>query len=133
MSMDKDDKRIIISTKDAPAAIGPYSQGIKTGDFIFTSGQLPINPETGEMPATIEEQTEQSLKNVAAILEDAGSNLEQAIKLTVFLQDINDFATMNKVYATFFKGAAPCRSAFEVAALPNGAKVEIEAIALISK
>ncbi|HHU53808.1 MAG TPA: RidA family protein [Clostridiaceae bacterium] len=126
-------KRKIIATKNAPAAVGAYSQGIKVGDFVFTSGQLPINPETGEMSQTIEEQTAQSLKNVSAILEEAGSSLEQAIKLTVFLQDISDFAAMNEVYASFFEGAAPCRSAIEVAAIPKGAKIEIEAIALISK
>ncbi|NLJ70129.1 MAG: RidA family protein [Clostridiaceae bacterium] len=126
-------KKEIINTKNAPAAVGPYSQGIKVGDFVFTSGQIPIDPETGEMPETIEEQTAQSLKNVAAILEESGSSLQNAIKLTVFLQDINDFSAMNEVYASFFQGDAPCRSAVEVAAIPKGAKVEIEAIALISK
>lgn len=126
-------KKEIISTKNAPAAVGAYSQGIKAGDLVFTSGQLPIDPKTGEMPETIEEQTARSLQNVSAILEGAGSSLEQAIKLTVFLQDINDFAAMNEVYASFFKGDPPCRSAVEVAAIPKGAKVEIEAIALISK
>ncbi|MGI6580650.1 MAG: RidA family protein [Saccharofermentanales bacterium] len=126
-------KRKIIATEKAPAAVGAYSQGMKVGKFVFTSGQLPIDPNTGEMPETIEEQTAQSMRNVSAILEDAGSSLDQAIKLTVFLQDINDFAAMNEVYASFFTGDAPCRSAIEVGAVPKGAKVEIEAIALISE
>lgn len=123
--------REIIATDKAPAAVGAYSQGIKTGNLVFTSGQIPIDPETGEMPASIEEQTAQCLRNVSAILEEGGSSLDQAIKLTVFLQDINDFAAMNEVYASFFTDEPPCRSAVEVAAIPKGAKVEIEAIAFL--
>ncbi|SHI89312.1 endoribonuclease L-PSP [Clostridium cavendishii DSM 21758] len=119
----------IISTKNAPGAIGPYSQGIKMGDFIFTSGQIPLNPETGKMPDDIKAQTEQSLKNVKAILEEAGSSLDKVIKTTVFLKDMNDFAFMNDVYATFFNENPPARSAVEVARLPKDAKIEIEAIA----
>ncbi len=118
-----------IHTNNAPAAIGPYSQAIEVNGFIFASGQIPIDPKTGEMPETVEEQTAQCMRNVSAILEEAGSSLDNAIKLTVFLRDINDFAAMNEVYASFFSEEAPCRSAVEVAAIPKGAKVEIEAIA----
>lgn len=119
----------VISTSNAPGAIGPYSQGIEVGNLVFTSGQLPINPATGEMPESIQKQTKQSLENVKAILEEAGSSLDNVIKATVFLDDISDFAAMNEVYATFFKGDCPARSAFEVAKLPKNAKVEIEVIA----
>ena len=120
-----------ISTEKAPAAIGPYSQGIAGNGIIITSGQLPIDPATGEMPATIEEQTRQSLENVKAVLEAAGSGMDQVIKTTVFLKDMNDFAAMNGVYAGFFQeGSCPARSAVEVARLPKDALVEIEAIAI---
>lgn len=119
----------VISTTNAPGAIGPYSQGIEVGNLVFTSGQLPINPATGEMPETIQEQTKQSLENVKAILEAAGSSLDNVIKATVFLDDIKDFVAMNEVYATYFKVDCPARSAFEVANLPKAAKVEIEVIA----
>jgi 2-iminobutanoate/2-iminopropanoate deaminase len=122
-----------IHTADAPAAIGPYVQANAFGDLIFTSGQIPIDPATGEFAgATIEEQTERALKNVAAILEAAGSSMENVLKTTVFLSDIDNFAAMNAVYAGFFKkDAPPARSAVEVARLPRGALVEIEAIAFI--
>jgi len=123
--------RTIVSTDKAPEAVGAYSQGIKVGELVFTSGQIPIDPETGEMSETIEEQTAQCLKNISAVLEEAGSSLDNAIKLTVFLQDINDFTAMNEVYASFFSKEAPCRSAVEVAAIPKEAKIEIEAIALV--
>jgi len=121
----------IITTSNAPAAIGPYSQGIATNGLVFTSGQLPLDPETGEMPETIEEQAKLSLENVKAILEAAGSSMEHAIKLTVFLSDMNDFAAVNEVYKTFFAGDFPCRSAVQAARLPKDAKIEIEAIATI--
>ena len=122
----------IISTVKAPAAIGPYSQGAAGSGIIITSGQLPIDPETGVMPETIEEQTRQSLENVKAVLEEAGADLDQVIKTTVFLNDMNDFAAMNGVYAGFFKeGSCPARSAVEVARLPKDALVEIEAIAVL--
>lgn len=124
-------ERKIISTDKAPSAIGPYSQGIATGGFAYTSGQLPIDPATGEMPDTIEAQAEQSLKNVAAILEAAGTSLANAVKLTVFLKDMNDFAAVNEVYARFFQGDFPARSAVEVARLPKDAKIEIEAVAAL--
>lgn len=118
-----------ISTTKAPGAIGPYSQGIDAGALIFTSGQLPINPETGELLTDIKEATKQSLLNVSAILEEAGSSLDKVIKTTVFLKDINDFVAMNEVYATFFKGDCPARSAVQVAKLPKDAVIEIEVIA----
>ncbi|WP_324823895.1 RidA family protein [Sinanaerobacter sp. ZZT-01] len=120
----------IVNTDKAPAAIGPYSQGIITGNLILLSGQLPLNPETGTFPEGIAKQTKQSLENVKAILEKAGSSMEAVIKTTVFLSDMNNFAAMNEVYATFFKdGSYPSRSAIEVARLPKDALVEIEAIA----
>ncbi len=119
-----------IATKNAPAAIGPYAQANRIGDLIFTSGQIPLDPATGAMPEGIEAQTKQSLNNVKAILEEAGSAMDKVIKTTVFLQDMGDFAAMNEVYATFFtEGAYPSRSAVEVAALPKNALVEIEVIA----
>lgn len=121
-----------ISTAKAPAAIGPYSQATVAGSLIITSGQLPIDPATGEFPADISEQTRQSLLNVKAILEEAGANMDDVIKTTVFLNDMNDFAAMNVVYAEFFtEGNYPSRSAVEVARLPKDALVEIEAIATV--
>lgn len=120
----------IISTAKAPAAIGPYSQAVNIGALTFTSGQLPINPETGIMPDNISDQTRQSLENVKAILESAGLSMNNVIKTTVFLSDMNNFAAMNSVYAEFFKeGSFPARSAVEVARLPKDALVEIEAVA----
>lgn len=120
----------IVNTDQAPAAIGPYSQGIITGNLIITSGQLPLNPATGIFPVGIEKQTKQSLENVKAILEKAGSSMDAVIKTTVFLSDMNNFAAMNEVYATFFKeGSYPSRSAVEVARLPKDALVEVEVIA----
>ncbi len=120
----------VIFTDKAPAAIGPYSAAIHAGSFIFTSGQIPVDPATGTMPATIEEQTRQSLNNVKAILEAAGTDMAHVVKTTVFLQSMGDFAAMNGVYGEFFSGAYPARSAVEVACLPKGAKVEIEAVAV---
>ncbi len=118
-----------IATNNAPAAIGPYAQAIDTGSFVFTSGQIPIDPKTGEVPEGIQAQTTQSLKNVKAILEEAGLTMDDVIKVLVFLKDMNDFAEMNKVYETFFKNY-PARSAVEVARLPKDVLVEIEVIAL---
>lgn len=114
----------------SPAAIGPYSQAIKADDLIFVSGQLPIDVKTGEMASTVEEQTRQSLTNIKNILETAGSNMNNVVKTTVLLKDINDFTKMNDVYATFFSGDAPARIAYQVVALPKDALVEIEAIAI---
>ena len=121
--------KTVIATDKAPAAIGPYSQGIRAGALVFTSGQLPIDPATGAFPDTIEAQTKQSLENCRAILAAAGLTMENVVKTTVFLKDMNDFAAMNGVYATFFPTNAPARSAVEVARLPKDARVEIECVA----
>lgn len=119
-----------ISTKKAPAAIGPYSQAIEAGGMVFASGQLPINPEMGAFPeGGIKEQTRQSILNAQAILEEAGCSLANVVKTTVLLADIADFAAMNEVYASFFNEPFPARSAFAVRDLPKGALVEIEMIA----
>ncbi len=118
-----------ISTPNAPAAIGPYSQAITVGDLVFISGQLPINPATGEMPADPAEQAKQSLTNVEAILTAAGLTLANIVKVTVFVKDLNNFAAINEVYTTFFSGVFPARSCVEVARIPKDALVEIEAIA----
>ncbi|MBR6328719.1 MAG: RidA family protein [Lachnospiraceae bacterium] len=121
-----------VATKNAPGAIGPYNQAIKAGGFVFASGQIPIDPATGEMPEGIEAQAEQVFKNVAAILEAAGTSMANAVKTTVFLQNMDDFAAMNLVYARAFEGTEfPARSAVEVAALPKGALLECEVIALL--
>jgi 2-iminobutanoate/2-iminopropanoate deaminase len=122
-----------INTLKAPSAIGPYSQGVSGSgkEIVIVSGQLPINPETSEMPETIKEQTEQSLNNLKAIVEEAGGTMASVLKTTVYLDDIREFGDMNEVYATFFKEPYPARAAFEVARLPKDAKVEIEAIVLI--
>ena len=120
-----------ISTNNAPAAIGPYSQAIEANGFIYASGQLPINPATGAFPeGGIKEQTRQSLLNAQAILKEAGSDLNKVVKTTVLLADIADFAAMNEVYASFFEAPYPSRSAFAVRDLPKGALVEIEMIAV---
>ena len=120
----------IIATTAAPAAIGPYSQGIEGGSIVITSGQLPVDPVTGAFAeGGIAGQTRQSLTNVQAVLAQAGLTMENIIKTTVFLKDMNDFAAMNEVYATFFPENPPARSAVEVARLPKDAMVEIEAIA----
>ncbi|WNX85140.1 RidA family protein [Agathobaculum sp. NTUH-O15-33] len=119
----------VIATDRAPAAIGPYSQAVSTAGLLITSGQLPIDPKTGAFPEGIAEQTRQSLMNVKAILAEAGVGMDRVIKTTVFLSDMNNFAAMNEVYATFFgEGGFPARSAVEVARLPKDALVEIEAI-----
>lgn len=120
--------KMTISTEKAPGAIGPYSQAVEAGGFIFTSGQLGIDPATGEFGATVEEQTRLSLENVKAILEAAGASLNQVVKTTVFLKDMNDFVRVNEVYSSFFKQPYPARSAVEVARLPKDALVEIETI-----
>lgn len=119
----------IISTSKAPAAIGPYSQAIELNGTLFVSGQLPVNPTNGNMPESVEEQTQQSMENIGAILEEAGLTFDDVVKTTVLLADINDFAAMNGVYGKFFTNTKPARACFQVAALPKGAKVEIEAVA----
>ena len=121
-----------IKTSNAPAALGPYSQAIKVGEFVYTSGQVAIDPATGEfIGGGIVEQTERVLKNVAAVLEAAGSSLDQVVKTLVFLADMDDFAAMNEVYGKFFTGAPPARSTVQAARLPKDARVEIEAVALV--
>ena len=119
-----------IKTDKAPAAIGPYSQGIRCGNLVITSGQIPLDPATGTFPEGIEAQTRQSLKNCQSVLAEAGLTMANVIKTTVFLKDMNDFAAMNGVYASFFTGDCPARSAVEVARLPKDAMVEIECIAM---
>lgn len=127
----------IIATASAPAAVGPYSQAIRLGNMIYTSGQIGLDPETGEMVAgespeeTIVIQTRQVLTNLSAVLAAAGSGLEHVVKTTVFLRAMKDFATMNGVYAEFFGDTPPARSTIGVAALPLGARVEIEAVAFV--
>ncbi len=120
----------VISTSNAPAAIGPYSQAIQVGNLVYTSGQIPINPLTGTVvEGGIKEQTQQSLQNVKAILQEAGLTMQNVIKTTVFMADMNDFADMNAVYAEFFSEPYPARSAVAVKTLPKGVMVEIEVIA----
>lgn len=120
----------IVSTDNAPAAIGPYSQGLDAGNIVFVSGQIPINPKTGLMAETVEEQAAQSLNNVKNILAAAGLSMSNVIKTSVFLSDLSDFAAVNKVYEGFFSKPYPARSCVQVAAIPKGAKVEIECIAV---
>ena len=123
----------IIQTNLAPAAIGPYSQAIRIGDFLYTSGQIALDPESGIfLSGEIEEETEQTLKNISAILQADGLNLENVIKTTVYLSDLNHFARMNQVYENYFSKNKPARAYVQVAALPKGAKVEIDAIATCS-
>ena len=122
----------VISTKAAPAAIGPYSQAIKVGNLVYTSGQIPIAPATGNfVEGGIKEQTRQSLSNVKAILEKAGLTMTNVVKTTVFMADMNDFADMNAVYAEFFAEPYPARSAVAVKTLPKGGLVEIEVVAAL--
>ncbi|CAH1214078.1 2-iminobutanoate/2-iminopropanoate deaminase [Paenibacillus auburnensis] len=118
-----------IATTQAPGAIGPYSQAIAAGNWVYTSGQLGLNPETGELAEGVQEQARQSLNNVKAILEEAGASMDQVVKTTVYLKDMNDFAAVNEVYSTFFTEPYPARSAVEVARLPKDGLVEIEAVA----
>jgi len=122
----------IIATDHAPAAVGPYSQGVRLGDIVFTAGQLGIVPGTKDFAGPdIESQTRQALENVKAVLEASGSCLQHVVKVTVFLQDIEEFSRMNAVYGDFFADAPPARSAVQVAALPLGGRVEIEAVAAV--
>jgi 2-iminobutanoate/2-iminopropanoate deaminase len=122
--------REIISTEKAPGAIGPYSQAIKTGGLVFCSGQIPIDPATGEFVSSdVSEQTEQVLQNLTAVLEAAGSSLSNVVKTTVFLADMSDFAAMNEVYGRYFDENKPARATVQAARLPRDARVEIECIA----
>lgn len=120
----------VIDTKKAPAAVGPYVQGMEQGEFIFTSGQLPIDPETGVLESDIEAATKQSLKNVLAIVEEAGGKLESIMKVNIFVKDMNDFGKVNAIYEEFFGSHKPARSCVEVARLPKDGVIEIEAIAV---
>jgi len=121
-----------VHTNNAPAAVGPYSQAMIAGDFVYVSGQLPINPETGKMVTTsIKDQTRQSLENAKAILDEAGTCFDNVVKTTVFLQNMGDFADMNEVYGEFFTDHKPARAAVEVAKLPLGADVEIQMVAYL--
>jgi len=121
-----------ISTEKAPGAIGPYSQAVKTGNMVFCSGQIPIDPATGEFVSSdVAEQTRQVLKNLIAVLEAAGTDLNGVVKTTVFLADMNDFTAMNEIYAEFFNENKPARATVQAARLPRDARVEIECIAVI--
>ena len=125
--------RDIIATDKAPGAVGPYSQGIRTDQLVFTAGQVPLDPATGILvTGPIEDQTRRVLDNVRAVLEAAGTGLDRVVKMTVFMTDLGDFKRMNAVYAEYFPTAPPARSAVQVGALPLGAEIEMEAVALIS-
>lgn len=121
----------IIQTKNAPAAIGPYNQGIVANGFLFTSGQLPINPITGELPQGIELQTKQVMDNLKSIVEAAGTTMEQVVKCTVYIQNMSDFAAMNQIYATYFPVNPPARACVEIAKIARESLVEIDAIATV--
>ena len=120
----------VISTQKAPAAIGPYSQAIEVNGMVYTSGVIPVIPETGEIPEGSTEQAKQALTNLSNLLEAAGTSMNNAVKTTVFIKEMNDFAAINEVYATFFEGEFPARSCVEVARLPKDVMLEIEAIAI---
>jgi 2-iminobutanoate/2-iminopropanoate deaminase len=122
----------VITTADAPAAIGPYSQAIRVGNLVFTSGQIPLHPQTGDIVGeTAAEQARQVLQNLQAVLQAAGASLQNVVKTTIFLTDLSQFAAVNAVYAEFFPENLPARSTVQVAALPRGVQVEIEAIAIV--
>ena len=124
-------KKVIIKTEKAPGAIGPYSQAIKVGEMVYASGQIALDPVSGEVVAGgIKEQTRKALENAAAVLDAAGTSIENVVKATVFIADMNDFAAMNEVYAEVFKTDPPARSCVEVARLPKDVKVEIEVVAI---
>jgi 2-iminobutanoate/2-iminopropanoate deaminase len=120
-------ERAVVAPQKAPKAVGPYSQGIAAGAFVFTSGQLPLNPDTNKMPEGIEAQARQSLDNVKAVLEAGGSSLDKAVKVTIFLKDLNDFTKVNNIYGTYFTKNPPARSCVQVARIPRDALIEIEA------
>ena len=120
-----------IATEKAPAAIGPYSQGMVGGTLLFTSGQIPVDPSTKAVPNDVAAQARQSLENVKAVVEAGGSSMDRVVKTTVFLADMGDFAAVNQVYSTYFAEPFPARSCVQVAALPLGVKVEIEAVAAL--
>ncbi len=132
--MDDATVKQIVETGEAPRAIGPYSQAVVAGGLVFSSGQIPIDPATGEfVPGGIREQTEQVLRNLSKVLEAAGSGLDRVLKTTVYLADMDDFAAMNEVYGRFFTESQPARSTVQAARLPRGARVEIDVIALAGR
>lgn len=120
----------VISTVNAPAAIGPYSQAVEVNGMVYTSGQIPVNPKTGEIPEGIEAQAEQAMRNVKNLLEAAGTDIERVVKTTVFIKDMGDFEKVNTIYAKYFTGECPARSCVEVARLPKNVLIEMEAIAI---
>ena len=120
----------VINTNNSPEAIGPYSQGVIVGDFVYTSGQIPLNTVTGELVTDIKLATKQSMENIKAILEEAGTSLNNVVKTSIFLKDLNDFEAVNEVYGTYFIENKPARSCVQVAKLPKDAVIEIEAIAV---
>lgn len=125
-------QRDVISTPNAPQAIGPYSQAIRAGQFVYTAGQIPLDPATGNLVSgDIQVQTRRVMQNLEAILQASGSNLGQVVKTTVFMQDLGEFAQMNAVYAEFFPATPPARSTVQVAGLPKGARIEIECVAIV--
>ncbi|AVP64231.1 RidA family protein [Clostridium sporogenes] len=125
-------EKVVISTKKAPAALGAYSQAIKIGDLLFTSGQIPLDPATGELISDdITKATERSMENLKAVLEEAGTSFDKVVKTVIFLKDMNDFAAANEVYAKYFKENPPARSCVQVGKLPKDALVEIELVAMI--
>jgi 2-iminobutanoate/2-iminopropanoate deaminase len=127
-----DNKRVIISSDNAPKAVGPYSQAVRTGNLIYCSGQIPIDPRTGEFPGTdVESQARQCMENLSAVLNEAGSSLDQSVKMQIYLIDMGDFAAVNEIYGSFFSVEPPARACIAVSALPKGARVEIEAIAVV--
>ena len=123
--------KTVVSTEKAPAALGPYSQANIVGNLVFTSGMVPINPVDGSIPSDVKEQAEQSLNNIKAVLEAAGSSMDKVFKTTVYIKNMDDFGKINEVYATFFNGDFPSRSCVEVARLPKDVLVEMEAIATL--
>lgn len=123
-------RRETISAKNTPAAVGPYVHAVLAGDMLFTSGQLGLDPVTGALPEGVEAQADQAIKNLRAVIEEAGMTLQNVVKTTVFLADINDFAAVNEIYARYFTGEVPARSCVQAAALPKGGLFEIEAIAV---
>lgn len=123
-------EKTAICTEKAPAAIGPYSQAIEVGEIIYTSGVIPVNPATGEIPEGVEAQAEQAIKNLSELLKASKSSTRQVIKTTVFIKDMNDFAKINEIYAKYFENPYPARSCVEVARLPKDVLIEIEAVAL---
>ena len=124
----------IISTNEAPAAIGPYSQAVRSGTFLFCSGQIPLDPKSGQIvPGDIDAQTRRVLNNIAAVLRAESATFEDVVKTTIFLTDLGDFQTVNEIYGSYFKNQPPARSTVQVAALPKGARIEIEVIAVVKE